>query len=165
MCTELTVAYWAMSAGIDTRASANGVVQSCCLFFFFSSRRRHTRCSRDWSSDVCSSDLRTLGTARLAQQYPEFVKSVLLAAVPEPGLWTQARILESATETSVFTHPSPRIGDPDHATQRLTHDRQRFADHRFPMTLSPLTARFFAVAADVREPREIGVKAKGGRPA
>src|SRR6266436_4908175 len=28
------------------------------IFFFFSSRRRHTRCSRDWSSDVCSSDLR-----------------------------------------------------------------------------------------------------------
>src|SRR5690606_39960815 len=28
-----------------------------CFFFFFSSRRRHTRFSRDWSSDVCSSDL------------------------------------------------------------------------------------------------------------
>src|SRR5438105_6735195 len=27
------------------------------LFFFFSSRRRHTRSTRDWSSDVCSSDL------------------------------------------------------------------------------------------------------------
>src|SRR2546429_415078 len=27
------------------------------VVFFFSSRRRHTRCSRDWSSDVCSSDL------------------------------------------------------------------------------------------------------------
>src|SRR6266508_780048 len=27
-------------------------------FFFFSSRRRHTRWPRDWSSDVCSSDLR-----------------------------------------------------------------------------------------------------------
>src|SRR5690606_39477493 len=27
------------------------------LTFFFSSRRRHTRFSRDWSSDVCSSDL------------------------------------------------------------------------------------------------------------
>src|SRR5690625_6748269 len=27
------------------------------LFFFFSSRRRHTRWPRDWSSDVCSSDL------------------------------------------------------------------------------------------------------------
>src|SRR5207247_8194577 len=28
-----------------------------CVFFFFSSRRRHTRSTRDWSSDVCSSDL------------------------------------------------------------------------------------------------------------
>src|SRR2546429_5836963 len=31
--------------------------RSASLIFFFSSRRRHTRCSRDWSSDVCSSDL------------------------------------------------------------------------------------------------------------
>src|SRR5207247_11151103 len=31
---------------------------SCVVvFFFFSSRRRHTRSTRDWSSDVCSSDL------------------------------------------------------------------------------------------------------------
>src|SRR3989442_8704540 len=30
------------------------------VFFFFSSRRRHTRCGRDWSSDVCSSDLRVV---------------------------------------------------------------------------------------------------------
>src|SRR5579871_424326 len=29
----------------------------CFVFFFFSSRRRHTRSLRDWSSDVCSSDL------------------------------------------------------------------------------------------------------------
>src|SRR5438105_11782387 len=32
----------------------------CRVFcFFFSSRRRHTRSTRDWSSDVCSSDLET----------------------------------------------------------------------------------------------------------
>src|SRR5439155_8871438 len=31
------------------------------FFFFFSSRRRHTRWPRDWSSDVCSSDLRIAG--------------------------------------------------------------------------------------------------------
>src|SRR5690554_7013903 len=30
---------------------------SFVFFFFFSGRRRHTRCGRDWSSDVCSSDL------------------------------------------------------------------------------------------------------------
>src|SRR5215813_14778033 len=33
------------------------------LCFFFSSRRRHTRCGRDWSSDVCSSDLGVLPAA------------------------------------------------------------------------------------------------------
>src|SRR5215813_526973 len=32
-------------------------MRGCDPFFFFSSRRRHTRCGRDWSSDVCSSDL------------------------------------------------------------------------------------------------------------
>src|SRR5207245_3779569 len=32
--------------------------------FFFSSRRRHTRCYRDWSSDVCSSDLENGGGLR-----------------------------------------------------------------------------------------------------
>src|SRR5699024_11270256 len=30
------------------------------FFFFFSSRRRHTRSKRDWSSDVCSSDLKEI---------------------------------------------------------------------------------------------------------
>src|SRR3712207_8707489 len=33
-------------------------LRSSMLSFFFSSRRRHTRYWRDWSSDVCSSDLR-----------------------------------------------------------------------------------------------------------
>jgi hypothetical protein len=100
---------------------------------------------------------------RLAEQYPEFVKSVLLAAVPEPGLWTHARILESTTETRIFTHPSNRIGDPEHNSQRLTQERQRFADHRFPVVVAPLTTRFFAIAADLREPRSIDVKLLDGR--
>src|SRR3989449_1770024 len=38
--------------------SLEGKILLYCFVFFFSSRRRHTRCSRDWSSDVCSSDLR-----------------------------------------------------------------------------------------------------------
>src|SRR5699024_11317462 len=33
------------------------------FLFFFSSRRRHTRSKRDWSSDVCSSDLGISGSA------------------------------------------------------------------------------------------------------
>src|SRR3712207_8898836 len=38
----------------------------CCFVFFFSSRRRHTRYWRDWSSDVCSSDLSPLGATTIA---------------------------------------------------------------------------------------------------
>src|SRR2546429_3163344 len=39
-----------MNAGLPV------VIDKPMAAFFFSSRRRHTRCSRDWSSDVCSSD-------------------------------------------------------------------------------------------------------------
>src|SRR5690606_40147225 len=45
------------------------------LLFFFSSRRRHTSFSRDWSSDVCSSDL-----GAVAPQY--FVDSLRIVAEP-----------------------------------------------------------------------------------
>src|SRR5690606_40504026 len=61
--------------------------------FFFSSRRRHTRFSRDWSSDVCSSDLAALddvgarentlvvfssdnGGERFSDQYPLWGKKM-----------------------------------------------------------------------------------------
>src|SRR5690625_149485 len=37
----------------------------CFMCFFFSSRRRHTRWPRDWSSDVCSSDLLRAGVERV----------------------------------------------------------------------------------------------------
>src|SRR2546422_6019232 len=49
----------------------------CALYsFFFSSRRRHTRCSRDWSSDVCSSDLGALlVAARRAGMNPEAIRA------------------------------------------------------------------------------------------
>src|SRR5690606_40409138 len=43
----------------------------CYFLFFFSSRRRHTRFSRDWSSDVCSSDLFDLRYAEFLPSPPE----------------------------------------------------------------------------------------------
>src|SRR5205809_1427425 len=49
------------------------IVVRLLFCFFFSSRRRHTRCSRDWSSDVCSSDLRSA-----PQQLFEDARLVLL---------------------------------------------------------------------------------------
>src|SRR3712207_7970833 len=45
------------------------LILGCSCIFFFSSRRRHTRYWRDWSSDVCSSDL--LGDAPVVVGVPE----------------------------------------------------------------------------------------------
>src|SRR5262245_63533472 len=42
----------------DLSSLLNLFFRLCVFYFFFSSRRRHTRCLSDWSSDVCSSDLR-----------------------------------------------------------------------------------------------------------
>src|SRR5439155_12720414 len=46
---------------------------SCCFSFFFSSRRRHTRWPRDWSSDVCSSDLCPTSWRRTPPAVPAWV--------------------------------------------------------------------------------------------
>src|SRR5687768_18612494 len=55
--------------------------------FFFSSRRRHTRCSRDWSSDVCSSDLLlTSGEELLAAYDPAEPPAALVLDQMMPGL-------------------------------------------------------------------------------
>src|SRR5256885_16060672 len=53
------------------------IICLCLFFFFFSSRRRHTRLQGDWSSDVCSSDLRHSRRAR------KRLVPVNCAAIPE----------------------------------------------------------------------------------
>src|SRR5256885_12727028 len=45
----------------DARGTEPVKFRTWYVLFFFSSRRRHTRLQGDWSSDVCSSDLWTMG--------------------------------------------------------------------------------------------------------
>src|SRR5699024_11310681 len=72
------------------------------VFFFFSSRRRHTRSKRDWSSDVCSSDLsggavgpsgarRSWFSALGAIQYGAAPTPRALGSPPKPGAAHPAR--------------------------------------------------------------------------
>src|SRR2546429_3575455 len=56
------------------------------FFFFFSSRRRHTRCSRDWSSDVCSSDLCEICSSDASNDSYDFVPRWFVAVLQEIGL-------------------------------------------------------------------------------
>src|SRR3712207_9038100 len=64
-----------------TRACVNEVM---FCFFFFSSRRRHTRYWRDWSSDVCSSDL-SGPRAAPAGAWNAAAGAERTAAYPSPG--------------------------------------------------------------------------------
>src|SRR2546429_5365375 len=58
---------------------------SCNVVFFFSSRRRHTRCSRDWSSDVCSSDLLQAGaTLAAGLAIPPMLRASAEHSLPNP---------------------------------------------------------------------------------
>jgi hypothetical protein len=96
---------------------------------------------------------------RLRPAYAEFVKAVMLAALPKPGLWVNGGIEDSDAATTVFQRGSARIGDPNQKGERFTNDRQRFGDHQFTVAVAPLTSRFFRVeAADVKEPRDLEVR-------
>src|SRR3989442_3830828 len=59
------------------------VMYLCWFFFFFSSRRRHTRCGRDWSSDVCSSDLGASSTLTTAPSCATSAKASTPHEAPE----------------------------------------------------------------------------------
>src|SRR5205807_6392297 len=52
--------------GGDARRIAGGAGEAARCFFF-SSRRRHTRSDRDWTSDVCSSDLHQVAVGGIAE--------------------------------------------------------------------------------------------------
>jgi hypothetical protein len=95
---------------------------------------------------------------RLTETYPDFIKNVLKAAVPEPGPWVQARMIHSKDDTRIFQRPTPRLGETEQTAQRFLADNQRFKEHAFSATLEPLTTRFFLIQAELRDGH--GVEAK-----
>src|SRR5690606_40225403 len=85
-----------------------------CLFFF-SSRRRHTRFSRDWSSDVCSSDLEDVVPA----DTPEVeVQTPPPAPAPEPVM--EAEAAPAAPEAPA----EPPAAEPVEAAKPAAPDRK-----------------------------------------
>jgi hypothetical protein len=98
---------------------------------------------------------------RLGETYADFVEDTLAAVVPEPGVWFQFHILESRDDTRILQRPTARVGDTELSGQRLAGEGQRYSEHKFKMTLGPLTTRFVLVSADIREPRGAGFKVVG----
>jgi outer membrane biosynthesis protein TonB len=102
---------------------------------------------------------------RLTETYPDFVKNVLRAAVPEPGPWVQARIIHSKDDTRVFRRPTPRLGETEQTAQRFLAENQRFKEHKFDGPLPPLTTRFFLIQAELKDAHSLEAKLTvGGAP-
>src|SRR5690625_3432922 len=79
------------------------------FFFFFSSRRRHTRWPRDWSSDVCSSDLKKLGKSRIIAE----------TGAGQIGVATATACAKFGFECVIY------MGEEDIRRQKLNVDRMR----------------------------------------
>src|SRR3712207_7437354 len=81
-------------------------------WFFFSSRRRHTRYWRDWSSDVCSSDL----PSNLLQAQRDFFGAHTYERVDKPGIfhteWLERgeQPVEKAAEPKPARSEERRVG-------------------------------------------------------
>src|SRR5690606_40146990 len=112
-----------------------GLSASSSMYFFFSSRRRHTRFSRDWSSDVCSSDLpRRISVQRgvselvlqsrvlIEQRFYLFKHNVAPSRVSFLGLLTlrseERRVGEGCGE---WGGPADVIGEQRACTQLAAH--------------------------------------------
>src|SRR3712207_7209506 len=100
-------------------------------FFFFSSRRRHTRYWRDWSSDVCSSDLQAKKEGILTETFlmnyifagegEYLTKNSRIIADPDGGYWSILEGYEGdggvktgidgVSELNIFSPESTSIGE------------------------------------------------------
>src|SRR6267142_3353057 len=98
------------------------------FFFFFSSRRRHTRLTCDWSSDVCSSDLRIERRERVMEHHGD-------APAADPGkgvLVHREHVLSTHLDASGGLPPrrqqtKQRKGDRGLAAPGLPDQAQRLA--------------------------------------
>src|SRR5207302_1928761 len=123
--------------------------------FFFSSRRRHTRFSRDWSSDVCSSDLEVAAALKfdaarlqdyLAAKVPDF--ACLLAVNQfKGGQSNPTYLLETATRRYVLRRKPPgKLLQSAHAVDREFRVISALSAQGFPVAKPVLYCADEAIA-------------------
>lgn len=88
--------------------------------------------------------LYVVAEGRLYKTYPEFVKEVLVSALPGPGPWVQGGLVESDAETRLFVRPAT-LGSTQEQTRSVTGWKERGGPHVFTLSAGPLTTRFFTL--------------------
>jgi class 3 adenylate cyclase len=96
---------------------------------------------------------------RLRETYAAFVRDVIQVAVPTPGMWADAGIVEHDDSTTLISRPTKAIGDGQEESVRLTDPQDRGAERRFLVSLEPMTTRFFYVkSGKLKIPRDVDVR-------
>ena len=96
---------------------------------------------------------------RLRETYASFVRDVIQVAVPTPGMWADAGIVEHDDSTTLVSRPTRSIGDGHEESMRVTDVQERGAERRFRLALEPMTTRFFYVrSGKLRTPRDVDLR-------
>jgi hypothetical protein len=106
--------------------------------------------------------LYVVAEARLYKTYPDFVREMVLHAVPRPGAWVQGGIVEGDDETRLFMR-AEQPGSAEEQTRTLTDSKERLGPHLFQVTLGPLTTRFFTLrlaGETLTDPPNVEIKLK-----
>src|SRR5690625_6245571 len=124
------------------------------MIFFFSGRRRHTRWPRDWSSDVCSSDLRRIANLREMVRAAEG-GSAALAELARQIEDVERSIAETDEELLEVVRSAGKLGEQAERTnERLAQARERVAESTLaPEVEAELAERFAAIAPDRKSTR------------
>ncbi len=103
---------------------------------------------------------------KLRETYPDFLRDVMVAAIPNPGVWVDGALVENDASTVVATRPNAAIGETAERTQELTDPKDRYGKHRFAVVAGPLTTRFVCLKrGDLKEGRDIEVTVtEDGKP-
>src|SRR3989440_7641953 len=102
-------------------------ISYCCLcplfFFFFSSRRRHTRSDRDWSSDVCSSDLQAVAAQAAAERRRDIpaAESIVSEEVERFWAWYGGLVVVPVLKEFRERLDQVRAAELERALRRLAH--------------------------------------------
>ncbi|MBI2159752.1 MAG: adenylate/guanylate cyclase domain-containing protein [Candidatus Rokubacteria bacterium] len=96
---------------------------------------------------------------RLRETYAVFVRDIVGTAIPNPGLWADAAVIEHEDATVVITRPTGTPGETEEQIDRLTEPKERVPGRLFELTLQPLTARFVYVKPGaLKTPRNVEIK-------
>jgi class 3 adenylate cyclase len=96
---------------------------------------------------------------RLRETYASFVRDVIQVAVPTPGMWADAGIVEHDDSTTLVSRPTRSIGDGHEESMRVTDLQERGAERRFRLALEPMTTRFFYVkSGKLQTPRDVDLR-------